>query len=81
MDYANIPTVVFSHPPIGTIGLTQGRLKAPARVICDTIKGNESLVEKFNFYFLTPLSHNFKMLHFDANPITIGYLVTKLCQI
>ena len=24
--------------------------------ICDTIKGNESLVEKFNFYFLTPLS-------------------------
>ena len=24
--------------------------------ICDTIKGNESLVEMFNFYFLTPLS-------------------------
>ena len=36
------------------------------------IKGNDSLVEKFNFYFLTPLSHNFRMLHFDANPITIG---------
>ena len=36
---------------------------------CDTIKGNESLVENFNFYFLTPLSQNFKMLHFDANPI------------
>ena len=44
--------------------------------ICDTIKGNESLVE--NFYFLTPLSQNFKMLHFDANPIKIGYLVTEL---
>ena len=24
LDYDNIPTVVFSHPPIGTIGLTQG---------------------------------------------------------
>jgi len=24
MDYENIPTVVFSHPPVGTIGLTQG---------------------------------------------------------
>ena len=44
------------------------------------IKGNESLVENFNSNFLTPLSHNFKMLHdFDANPITIvGYLVAEL---
>lgn len=24
LDYDNIPTVVFSHPPIGTVGLTQG---------------------------------------------------------
>lgn len=24
LDYSNIPTVVFSHPPIGTVGLTQG---------------------------------------------------------
>ncbi|XP_003224697.2 glutathione reductase, mitochondrial [Anolis carolinensis] len=24
LDYTNIPTVVFSHPPIGTIGLTEG---------------------------------------------------------
>ena len=23
LDYANIPTVVFSHPPIGTVGLTE----------------------------------------------------------
>ncbi len=23
MDYTNVPTVVFSHPPIGTIGLTE----------------------------------------------------------
>ena len=46
--------------------------------ICDMVKGNESLVENFNFYFLTPLSHNFKMLNFDAHLITIGYLVTEL---
>ena len=24
LDYDNIPTVVFSHPPLGTVGLTQG---------------------------------------------------------
>lgn len=23
LDYANIPTVIFSHPPIGTVGLTE----------------------------------------------------------
>ena len=46
--------------------------------ICDMIKGNESLVENFNSYFLAPLSHNFNMLHFDPNPIIIGYLVTEL---
>ena len=27
MDFSNIPTVVFSHPPIGTIGLTEAEAK------------------------------------------------------
>ncbi|AWH88652.1 glutathione-disulfide reductase [Limnobaculum parvum] len=27
LDYTNIPTVVFSHPPIGTIGLTEGQAR------------------------------------------------------
>ena len=27
MDYNDIPTVVFSHPPIGTVGMTQGTHK------------------------------------------------------
>ena len=38
--------------------------------ICDTMKGNESLYVTF--------SYNFKILHFDANPIKIGLLVTEL---
>lgn len=28
LDYENIPTVVFSHPPIGTIGLTEEQARA-----------------------------------------------------
>merc|ERR1712146_503476 len=26
-DYENVPTVVFSHPPIGTVGLTEKQAK------------------------------------------------------
>lgn len=26
LDYTNIPTVIFSHPPSATLGLTQGKL-------------------------------------------------------
>ena len=42
------------------------------------IKGNESLVENFNFNFLSLLSHNFNMIHVDATPITMGYMITEL---
>ena len=35
---------------------------------------NESLVKNVNSYFLAPLSYNFNMLHFDPNPITIGFI-------
>ncbi|QOL12765.1 glutathione-disulfide reductase [Dickeya dianthicola] len=27
LDYSNIPTVVFSHPPIGTVGLTEAQAR------------------------------------------------------
>lgn len=27
LDYSTIPTVVFSHPPIGTVGLTEGKCR------------------------------------------------------
>lgn len=27
LDYENVPTVVFSHPPIGTVGLTEGQAR------------------------------------------------------
>jgi len=26
-DYDNVPTVVFAHPPIGTVGLTEEKAK------------------------------------------------------
>lgn len=28
LDYSNVPTVVFSHPPIGTVGLTEPQARA-----------------------------------------------------
>jgi glutathione reductase (NADPH) len=28
LDYENVPTVVFSHPPIGTVGMTEQRARA-----------------------------------------------------
>jgi glutathione reductase (NADPH) len=27
LDYENIPTVIFSHPPIGTVGLTEAQAR------------------------------------------------------
>jgi len=27
LDYANVPTVVFSHPPIGTVGMTEAKAR------------------------------------------------------
>lgn len=27
LEYSNVPTVVFSHPPIGTVGLTEGQAR------------------------------------------------------
>ena len=36
------------------------------RYICDTINGNESLVEKFQFLVSYATCSYFKMLHFDA---------------
>ncbi|MEC9371380.1 MAG: glutathione-disulfide reductase, partial [Pseudomonadota bacterium] len=28
LDYTDVPTVIFSHPPIGTVGLTEEQAKA-----------------------------------------------------
>ena len=47
--------------------------KSLSIVIIGCLKGNESLVEKFNFYFFyTTVSSQLQMLHFYANPSTIG---------
>ena len=45
-------------------------------------RGNESLVENLDLYFLTPCTFsNLQNASFDANPITIGYLVSELWMI
>ena len=36
MNYHNIPTVIFSHPPIGSVGLTEGQ--AIAKFGADKVK-------------------------------------------
>lgn len=28
LDYSNVPSVVFSHPPIGTVGLTEPQARS-----------------------------------------------------
>lgn len=33
MDYDNIPSAVFTHPPIGTVGLTEAQARAGGRAI------------------------------------------------
>ena len=38
LDYSNIPTVVFSHPPIGTVGLTQGEKSFTTTLLDNTVK-------------------------------------------
>ena len=38
------------------------------------------LLNIFNYEFFTPLCGNLKMLHFDANPIIIGYRVMSYEQ-
>uniref|UniRef100_A0A8C7A085 glutathione-disulfide reductase n=1 Tax=Nothoprocta perdicaria TaxID=30464 RepID=A0A8C7A085_NOTPE len=47
LDYSNIPTVVFSHPPIGTVGLTEDE--------AISVYGKEN-VKIYNTSF-TPLYH------------------------
>ena len=37
LDYDNIPTVVFSHPPLGTVGLTQGTYNRERREAIDSL--------------------------------------------
>jgi glutathione reductase (NADPH) len=57
VDYDNVPTVVFSHPPIGTCGLTEA---AAAEKF-----GQENLkvVNLLGTYINTYVHTNTRMLH------------------
>ena len=44
-------------------------------------KGNESPVKYFQFWEFFTIVWELQMLHFDTNPIRIGYLVTELWAI
>jgi len=63
LDYQNIPSVVFSHPPIGTIGLTEN--EAIDRFGEDSIRVYRS--QFVNMYY-APLDHK---------PPTLAKLVTE----
>ena len=59
LDYCNIPTVVFSHPPIGTVGYSERMLMSCA---CHVIKicysqNNISFVFQFGISWLHSVIH------------------------
>lgn len=49
LDYTNVPTVVFSHPPIGAVGLTED--EARARYGTDEVKVYESRFTSMYYAF------------------------------
>lgn len=55
-------------------------MKNVTLTVCGMIKRKESHVEEFQFYILTLLSCNLKMLHVDANPTGIEYLVSEFWE-
>lgn len=54
LDYNNIPTVVFSHPPIGTVGLTEGEAR---EIHGDAVKVYQT---RFTPMFYAPSEHEQK---------------------
>ncbi len=62
LEYTNIPTVVFTHPPIGTVGLTEA----------DAISKYGKDVKVYNQSF-TPMSHAFT----EHKPPTAMKLIVK----
>jgi pyruvate/2-oxoglutarate dehydrogenase complex dihydrolipoamide dehydrogenase (E3) component len=49
LDYNNIATVVFSHPPIGTIGLTENEANEKFD------KQESTLFHQIEFFLVRPL--------------------------
>lgn len=56
MDYTNVPSVVFSHPPIGTVGMTEPKAR---EVYGDDIQVYQSSFSN-TLYSLSPAEHKRK---------------------
>lgn len=59
MDYDNIPTVVFSHPPIGFIGMTEEEARKKYDTDPSHVSKVKAYISKFTNlrYGLVPLGH------------------------
>ena len=57
LDYENIPTVVFSHPPIGTVGLSEQDARALLR------RCGEGLHQRASCRCITPSRSASRALH------------------
>ena len=70
VDYHNIPSVVFSHPPIATVGLTEGEAK---RIHGDAVKVYQTRFTPM-FYSLTdhPQKTAMKLVTIGAQEKVIG---------
>lgn len=78
LDYNNIPTVVFAHPPIGTIGLSEGKIKRGKMT-----RRNFLLFTSFLFLlFISHIAHHASCITHHASHITyhiyISYLVSHI---
>ena len=69
LDYNNIPTVVFAHPPIGTIGLSEGKIKRGKMT-----RRNFLLFTSFLFLlFISHIAHHASCITHHISRITYIY--------
>ena len=81
LDYNNIPTVVFAHPPIGTIGLSEGKIKRGKMT-----RRNFLLFTSFLFLlFISHIAHHASCITYHVSHIyiisCITYYISRITHI